>query len=240
MAAVGPGDAVSNVISKELQENLRKRKVGFPRSEAYLQTLKERSQEMDGRGQEMDGRGQEIDGSGQEIDGRGQEMDGRGQEIDGRGHEMDGRGQEMDGRGQEIDGRGQEMDGRGQEMDGRGQEMDGRGQEMDGRGQEIGGQNNKQDINCPVESHKELEDGEGCGVVEEGEGPAPEVKLTDLKPTTSISCDEPQPTAVRTVGALTDLDEARLRPLEKKELSFKDKLYLAPLTTVSSVRGGEV
>lgn len=40
---------------------------------------------------------------------------------------------------------------------------------------------------------------------------------------------------VKTVGPLTDVDVIKLRPCEKKQVDFKDKLYLAPLTTCGNL-----
>ncbi|XP_034016503.1 tRNA-dihydrouridine(47) synthase [NAD(P)(+)]-like isoform X2 [Thalassophryne amazonica] len=42
-------------------------------------------------------------------------------------------------------------------------------------------------------------------------------------------------TLVKTVGPLTDADVIKLRPCEKKQVDFQDKLYLAPLTTVGNL-----
>ncbi|KAJ8333609.1 hypothetical protein SKAU_G00416170 [Synaphobranchus kaupii] len=42
-------------------------------------------------------------------------------------------------------------------------------------------------------------------------------------------------TLVKTSGALTDIDIVKLRPCEKKQVNFKDKLYLAPLTTCGNL-----
>lgn len=39
---------------------------------------------------------------------------------------------------------------------------------------------------------------------------------------------------VKTLGPITDADIIKLRPSEKKQVDFRDKLYLAPLTTVNS------
>lgn len=40
---------------------------------------------------------------------------------------------------------------------------------------------------------------------------------------------------VKTVGPLTDVDVIKLRPCEKKQVDFQDKLYLAPLTTCGNL-----
>uniref|UniRef100_A0A3B4ULJ5 tRNA-dihydrouridine(47) synthase [NAD(P)(+)] n=1 Tax=Seriola dumerili TaxID=41447 RepID=A0A3B4ULJ5_SERDU len=40
---------------------------------------------------------------------------------------------------------------------------------------------------------------------------------------------------VKTVGPLTDADVIKLRPCEKKQVDFQDKLYLAPLTTCGNL-----
>ncbi|KAM8767609.1 tRNA-dihydrouridine(47) synthase [NAD(P)(+)]-like [Acanthopagrus schlegelii] len=45
---------------------------------------------------------------------------------------------------------------------------------------------------------------------------------------------EKQP-PVKTVGPLTDEDVIKLRPCEKKQVDFQDKLYLAPLTTCGNL-----
>ncbi|XP_064204935.1 tRNA-dihydrouridine(47) synthase [NAD(P)(+)]-like [Anguilla rostrata] len=47
-------------------------------------------------------------------------------------------------------------------------------------------------------------------------------------------CSE-KATPVKTSGALTDVDVVKLRPCEKKRVNFKDKLYLAPLTTCGNL-----
>ena len=43
-----------------------------------------------------------------------------------------------------------------------------------------------------------------------------------------VAVSQPRPT-----GPITDEDTIRLKPTEKKRIDFRDKLYLAPLTTVS-------
>ncbi|KAJ8273388.1 hypothetical protein GJAV_G00101060 [Gymnothorax javanicus] len=42
-------------------------------------------------------------------------------------------------------------------------------------------------------------------------------------------------TPVKTCGPLTDIDIVKLRPCERKQVNFKDKLYLAPLTTCGNL-----
>lgn len=51
--------------------------------------------------------------------------------------------------------------------------------------------------------------------------------------TQQVSPDKPPP--VKTVGPLTDADVIKLRPCEKKQVDFQDKLYLAPLTTCGNL-----
>lgn len=44
-----------------------------------------------------------------------------------------------------------------------------------------------------------------------------------------------QQTSVKTIGPLMDTDVVKLRQCEKKQVDFKDKLYLAPLTTCGNL-----
>ncbi|XP_077404711.1 tRNA-dihydrouridine(47) synthase [NAD(P)(+)]-like [Vanacampus margaritifer] len=50
---------------------------------------------------------------------------------------------------------------------------------------------------------------------------------------TQVSAEKPS--TVRTVGVLTDVDVIKLRACEKKQVDFRDKLYLAPLTTCGNL-----
>ena len=47
-------------------------------------------------------------------------------------------------------------------------------------------------------------------------------------------CDSVKDVSLRTCGPFTDEDAIKIKPSEKTTVKFKDKLYLAPLTTVSS------
>ncbi|XP_077362819.1 tRNA-dihydrouridine(47) synthase [NAD(P)(+)]-like isoform X2 [Festucalex cinctus] len=60
-----------------------------------------------------------------------------------------------------------------------------------------------------------------------------ETKCESTDAETQVSSEEPS--TVRTVGVLTDVDVIKLRACEKKQVDFRDKLYLAPLTTCGNL-----
>ncbi|XP_074469764.1 tRNA-dihydrouridine(47) synthase [NAD(P)(+)]-like [Sebastes fasciatus] len=63
--------------------------------------------------------------------------------------------------------------------------------------------------------------------------PAGGEQRTSTEAETKASPDKQPP--VKTVGPLTDEDVIKLRPCEKKQVDFQDKLYLAPLTTCGNL-----
>ncbi|XP_037651494.1 tRNA-dihydrouridine(47) synthase [NAD(P)(+)]-like [Sebastes umbrosus] len=63
--------------------------------------------------------------------------------------------------------------------------------------------------------------------------PAGGEQHTSTEAETKASPDKQPP--VKTVGPLTDEDVIKLRPCEKKQVDFQDKLYLAPLTTCGNL-----
>ncbi|XP_053190253.1 tRNA-dihydrouridine(47) synthase [NAD(P)(+)]-like [Scomber japonicus] len=66
--------------------------------------------------------------------------------------------------------------------------------------------------------------------------PAGEAKCTEAVSTEAETQASPEKTAaVKTIGPLTDTDVIKLRACEKKQVDFKDKLYLAPLTTCGNL-----
>lgn len=73
----------------------------------------------------------------------------------------------------------------------------------------------------------------------QGNGEAPKGSAEEQHKThaaeTPIQVVPENPTPVKTVGPLTDVDLIKLRPCEKKQVSFNDKLYLAPLTTCGNL-----
>ncbi|KAK3558602.1 hypothetical protein QTP86_021657, partial [Hemibagrus guttatus] len=77
--------------------------------------------------------------------------------------------------------------------------------------------------NTPVEAGQEEE---GRQSADKQEDPAAELKAEE-------SSMKPPP--VKTIGPLTDDDLIKLRPCEKKQVDFREKLYLAPLTTCGNL-----
>ncbi|KAG7324671.1 hypothetical protein KOW79_012687 [Hemibagrus wyckioides] len=70
------------------------------------------------------------------------------------------------------------------------------------------------------------QDEEGSRCEGKQEDPAAELKAEE---------SQTKPPPVKTVGPLTDEDIIKLRPCEKKQVDFRDKLYLAPLTTCGNL-----
>ncbi|KAF5894571.1 tRNA-dihydrouridine synthase 3-like, partial [Clarias magur] len=71
-------------------------------------------------------------------------------------------------------------------------------------------------------------------------GQEQEVNQTETKqeePPSELNTEASQvkPSPVKTIGPLLDDDVIKLRPCEKKQVDFKDKLYLAPLTTCGNL-----
>ncbi|XP_075867334.1 tRNA-dihydrouridine(47) synthase [NAD(P)(+)]-like isoform X1 [Nelusetta ayraudi] len=81
------------------------------------------------------------------------------------------------------------------------------------------------------EKKEQQKNGETCKVSADPSGEQPVSTKTEIPQ--QISTDE-QP-SIKTVGPLTDVDVIKLRPCEKKQVDFRDKLYLAPLTTCGNL-----
>ncbi|XP_072529472.1 tRNA-dihydrouridine(47) synthase [NAD(P)(+)]-like [Salminus brasiliensis] len=96
-----------------------------------------------------------------------------------------------------------------------------------GAGKAKGGANGRKsgsaantEATCVKEEEKQ------CEVEQEATAAAADLRTEDEKA---------QPALVKTIGPLTDADVIKLRPCEKKQVDFRDKLYLAPLTTCGNL-----
>ncbi|XP_054619936.1 tRNA-dihydrouridine(47) synthase [NAD(P)(+)]-like [Dunckerocampus dactyliophorus] len=69
---------------------------------------------------------------------------------------------------------------------------------------------------------------------QQGNGAAPPASATESTDAETQAGSD-NAAAVKTVGALTDTDIVKLRACEKKQVDFRDKLYLAPLTTCGNL-----
>ncbi|XP_030596245.1 tRNA-dihydrouridine(47) synthase [NAD(P)(+)]-like isoform X1 [Archocentrus centrarchus] len=79
---------------------------------------------------------------------------------------------------------------------------------------------------------KTSEKGDACAA-EASADPAGEKQLCSTE--AQQASPDKQPPPVKTIGPLTDADVIKLRSCEKKQVDFRDKLYLAPLTTCGNL-----
>ncbi|XP_061110657.1 tRNA-dihydrouridine(47) synthase [NAD(P)(+)]-like [Conger conger] len=107
-----------------------------------------------------------------------------------------------------------------------------------GRATKAATENKLQQPCCAAESTQSepLSEAEKTGVEEGIAGK----ETSSVTPSLPNSSGEPQQhlveaEPVKTIGALTDIDIVKLRSCEKKQVDFKDKLYLAPLTTCGNL-----
>ncbi|XP_039677031.1 tRNA-dihydrouridine(47) synthase [NAD(P)(+)]-like [Perca fluviatilis] len=87
-----------------------------------------------------------------------------------------------------------------------------------------------------LSNYKDKRDQQGNGDARTAEisaDPAGGEQRASTEAETQTSPDKQPP--VKTVGPLTDVDVIKLRQCEKKTVDFKDKLYLAPLTTCGNL-----
>ncbi|XP_074543549.1 tRNA-dihydrouridine(47) synthase [NAD(P)(+)]-like [Halichoeres trimaculatus] len=88
----------------------------------------------------------------------------------------------------------------------------------------------------PLLKNKDKKKQQGNGVtpvMEVSSGPTEGEQNVSIETESETGTDKQSP--VKTIGPLTDVDVIKLRPCEKKQVDFQDKLYLAPLTTCGNL-----
>ncbi|KAM9838449.1 tRNA-dihydrouridine(47) synthase [NAD(P)(+)]-like [Aulostomus maculatus] len=87
-----------------------------------------------------------------------------------------------------------------------------------------------------LSNNKDKREQRGNGAVDTPPDPTAEARGASTEADTQIKQENSEkPASVKTVGPLTDTDVIKLRSCEKKQVDFKDKLYLAPLTTCGNL-----
>ncbi|KAM9776245.1 tRNA-dihydrouridine(47) synthase [NAD(P)(+)]-like [Syngnathus typhle] len=84
-----------------------------------------------------------------------------------------------------------------------------------------------------LNNNKDKKEQQGNGAVDLPPDQTTQSKCESTDSETQVSSEKSS--TVKTVGALTDVDVIKLRACEKKQVDFRDKLYLAPLTTCGNL-----